>query len=389
MYYTTYSVLRFLRMAPSKDACPTCSGVFYGRQKFLKCVGPCGLRFHLDCINIGDAEYDIYTQSGSSSYKCLKCVSASKSSHGDNTPVRSSNGAAWKKVISPTRELVLPNLSSSAAEGLSVQIETVRLNSVSLIDMVSDILEYVKSLQKDMCELKNENVALKLQVSELLSKGCSPLISDHINTNNGQQSNQSSYPILSNSYSKVLSQNIAADNTSACNSADSATRRTLPATTITLNQHNKQSELPTANVPTDSIDAEGFQLVTKKKYRKREPKVGTMTSTLEMAPVRIKSKSLFVSRFSSKVNATNIEDTLKNQLNLRSLVVTKLKTKFQTYSSFHISVDERDFELINNAEVWPAGCLIAPFYGKLKSEQHFTPPANSDSVSVDSRENTS
>ncbi|KAJ4440788.1 hypothetical protein ANN_10634 [Periplaneta americana] len=80
-------------------------------------------------------------------------------------------------------------------------------------------------------------------------------------------------------------------------------------------------------------------------------------------------------RFSPKVNGKSIEDSLKNQLSLSSLVVTKLKTKYETYSSFHISVEEKDFHLINNTGVWPVGCLIAPFYGKLKPEQHYASTA--------------
>ncbi|KAJ4438393.1 hypothetical protein ANN_14338 [Periplaneta americana] len=151
-----------------------------------------------------------------------------------------------------------------------------------------------------------------------------------------------------------------------------------------LFRHNNL-ELNQANASTSANESDGFQLVSRNKYKKREPKVGTLASSnIEMAPERIKTKSLFVSRFSSKVNSNNIEDSLKNQLQLRSLAVTKLKTKYQSYSSFHITVDVRDFDSINNPEVWPAGCLIAPFYGKLKTEQHFAHSA--DSNSVDSRE---
>ncbi|KAJ4451761.1 hypothetical protein ANN_03233 [Periplaneta americana] len=163
-----------LDMAPSKDVCLVCNLPFFGRQKFLKCAGPCGLRYHLDCLNIGEAEYDIYMQSGSSIFKCKKCVSAMKSTQGDNTPVRPTAPgekkviSPTKKVVSPSRDLNLPSLPS--VDSLSVQVETVRLNSMNILDTVSDILEYVKSLQKEMIELKNENAALKIQVAEIFVK---------------------------------------------------------------------------------------------------------------------------------------------------------------------------------------------------------------------------
>jgi hypothetical protein len=34
---------------------------------------------------------------------------------------------------------------------------------------------------------------------------------------------------------------------------------------------------------------------------------------------------------------------------------------------------EKEFSLINNTGVWPSGCLLAPYYGKLTPDQIFTP----------------
>jgi hypothetical protein len=68
-----------------------------------------------------------------------------------------------------------------------------------------------------------------------------------------------------------------------------------------------------------------------------------------------------------------VHKSLTEQLSLKKLVCTRLKTKFNSYSSFHISVTEDDFPLINNTGVGPSGCLIAPFYGKLTPDQVFTP----------------
>jgi hypothetical protein len=46
-----------------------------------------------------------------------------------------------------------------------------------------------------------------------------------------------------------------------------------------------------------------------------------------------------------------------------------LKTKFNSYSTLHVSVKEDDFPLVNDSGAWPNGCLIAPFYGRLSPEQ--------------------
>jgi hypothetical protein len=66
------------------------------------------------------------------------------------------------------------------------------------------------------------------------------------------------------------------------------------------------------------------------------------------------------------------------------LVCTRLKTKFNSCSSFYISVNEEDFPLINNTGVWLSGCLIAPFYGKLTTNQIYvsgSPPASESAES--------
>ena len=105
----------------------------------------------------------------------------------------------------------------------------------------------------------------------------------------------------------------------------------------------------------------------------RTPMIGVRnSSSLPIIARRVKTKSLFVSRFSPDVKCIDIENSLKEQLLLKSLVCTRLKTKFNTYASFHVSVAEEDFPLINNVGVWPDGCLIAPYYGRLTPEQIFT-----------------
>jgi hypothetical protein len=64
------------------------------------------------------------------------------------------------------------------------------------------------------------------------------------------------------------------------------------------------------------------------------------------------------------------------------LVCTRLKTKFDIYASFHISVKEEDFPPIINTGVWPDGCLIAPFYGKLTTDQVYSSSAPLNSVTA-------
>lgn len=79
--------------------------------------------------------------------------------------------------------------------------------------------------------------------------------------------------------------------------------------------------------PSKPSDNDGYQLVTKKRSKQKKHINGVLTSSsLETIPERLKIKS-FVSGFSRKINSNNIQDSLKKRINLRTLVVTKLKTK--------------------------------------------------------------
>jgi hypothetical protein len=117
--------------------------------------------------------------------------------------------------------------------------------------------------------------------------------------------------------------------------------------------------------------------------KSRTPMFGVRnTSTLPVIAKKVKRMSLFVSRFSPEVTAQDMEKSLQDQLKISSLTCTRLKTKFSTYASFHISVNEEDFPSINNTGVWPNGCLIAPFFGRLNPEQIYSPEAPTISANI-------
>jgi hypothetical protein len=59
-------------------------------------------------------------------------------------------------------------------------------------------------------------------------------------------------------------------------------------------------------------------------------------------------------------------------LSLKKLVCTRLKIKFNTYALFHVLAIGGEFPLINNTGVWPVGCLIAPFHGKVTPQAYLS-----------------
>lgn len=57
---------------------------------------------------------------------------------------------------------------------------------------------------------------------------------------------------------------------------------------------------------------------------------------------------------------------------LTSVKCTRLKTKYDAYSSYHISVNLEEYELLNKADYWPEGSLVLPYHGKLLPDQIYT-----------------
>jgi hypothetical protein len=151
----------------------------------------------------------------------------------------------------------------------------------------------------------------------------------------------------------------------------------------------------------EKVDSDGFTMVSHKKKpslaasvatttknkQRRQPLIGVRNCvSLPVISKKERSRALFVSRFSPEVTTVEIEESLKEQLSLKRLVCTRLKTKFDTYASFHVLVNEDDFPLVNNIGVWPNGCLIAPFFARLTPEQIYS--ADALTVSVSSKQTT-
>ncbi|XP_063242139.1 uncharacterized protein LOC134542114 isoform X3 [Bacillus rossius redtenbacheri] len=135
----------------------------------------------------------------------------------------------------------------------------------------------------------------------------------------------------------------------------------VDSTPFTLVEHRRKS---------NTRDTSDIKRSTEMK--KTPMKIGILNiSTLKMLPKPApkRMKALFVTRFDPSVQEQEIVEYISSELNLDHIKVTKMKTKFNSYASFHVQVLEEDFSRINNIVFWPSGCLISPFFGKLHPEQ--------------------
>ncbi|GBN62594.1 hypothetical protein AVEN_33327-1 [Araneus ventricosus] len=76
--------------------------------------------------------------------------------------------------------------------------------------------------------------------------------------------------------------------------------------------------------------------------------------------------------FSSRLSLETTVNDVNDFFSLLGLIPLyhRLKTKFQTYASFHTRVFEDDLQKLLDASVWPEGCLISEFFfGKFRNDQ--------------------
>ena len=104
-----------------------------------------------------------------------------------------------------------------------------------------------------------------------------------------------------------------------------------------------------------------------KSKRKRRPKLGKkeVTSLKVIKPLS-KPADIIISRLDPETTEDQLTAFVESQFgNANSIVCKKLKTKFDSYSSFHVSFQGVIFSealLLGN---WPAGALVKRFYASV------------------------
>jgi hypothetical protein len=240
--------------------------------------------------------------------------------------------------------------------------------------------------------LKGGNTALKLQLRDLRQICASP---KYISTETASSTHDGS----ARTYRDVLSSggghpDSTTETVSGTHDTASRTSRDVSssggghsastAVSSGPNWHAALPELPESTaMASGNQAADGLTTILKKRKgnhptsvplgvpnlprRTRTPLIGNKSgSSLTTVLKRVQTKALFILRLSPEVSSSDVEQSLKDQLERASLACTKRKTKFNSYSSFHVAVSEDGFHLINN------GCLIAPYYGLLNPDQIYS-----------------
>ncbi|PNF20345.1 hypothetical protein B7P43_G12886 [Cryptotermes secundus] len=356
-------------MVACRDACPICDKPFYGKQKFIRC-GVCEVRSHCACLQLGEAEQATLTAEGESIYKYNACANSSGI---DMDPTNSPGSPSNEGANEGATSCASSNQEASPLIFVSNQLEAIRHNGQCIVQLIESLVDMVTNLAKEVAHSKNDNFLLKEEIRNLHS---------HVEASPRSPREQRILPVETSRKETASNQHMP-----------SAALSTQASPAVPAGTTLSYRDIAVAGVsppgPTALPDPDGFKsvryrngnttstpaasaVVNKVKLR-RQPRIGISSSqSLPVVKKAERSKALSVSWFSPKVTADDVHKSLKEQLTLKQLVCTKLKTKFNSYSSFHISVLEDEFSLINSTGVWPSGCLIAPYYGKPTADQIFT-----------------
>lgn len=323
--------------------CHLCEAKIFNFHSKLQCMGFCDKKIHSNCFKkyndstIYEKGIILKIEDEKMQFVCIQCNDINTLTGDHNHPDEENN-----------EELQINNSEKYILEILKT------------VKSLSNELIYIRAENR---ELKNEIVSMK-KLLLLENKKQLPAEGRTNNTIDAKlklgaktyagiaRSNKSNNSPLANPSSENVVQP-----TTSYSTNDSALSK--PSHSESVSDADKISE--------ENTDQEGFKLVTHKKKKNKFTQAlqGCMKSTALKPAKKIKKKELFISRLDPSTTTIEIESFLLNNLKIKNAKCTKLKTKYLTYSSFHLSINADDYVKVHHEDVWPEGILIKNFVGKL------------------------
>ncbi|KAG0411753.1 hypothetical protein HPB47_011115 [Ixodes persulcatus] len=238
--------------------------------------------------------------------------------------------------------------------------------SAELVTLLNTLVAKVDNLTAEVKSLKAENASMKNELSKtnaLLSKR-----SDAVNANVANQLGGSLEAAQRGpNYSEVAQRHVEVPRRGAPPAqrfGPSTHRYTAPPADV------QPTGLPNGSDSTSRLPSSEAGWTRVGRLGNRDALVGanksTKIATVARGPVK---KTLFVSRLHPDTSSDDITNLLSGVVTDKELTCTRLKSKYSSYASFHISVSAVNFDRINDPSVWPEGCLFRLFRGTLRNDE--------------------
>ena len=122
----------------------------------------------------------------------------------------------------------------------------------------------------------------------------------------------------------------------------------------------KNSEIFSSQNPVDTSKSE-WSSVSQKRFRSKIKVGKNICSNIKAVTKVNKPTEIFATRFQPDITESDIKSYVTNEFSdAESISIEKLKTKYNTYSSFKISIISLKDTL--NEESWPEGIFVKRFY---------------------------
>lgn len=359
----------FDRMAPSSYKCGICDKPFYGKHKRLPCKGPCNKVFHPTCVKVGDNEFDLFMVNGVSSFSCNPCTRIRKD---DGTPVAAS------AVRTARKNWAIENDDEGSDESQNKQMDEIPTESMCCCDkLVPKLLDLIQSLEEKV-EMLVKNVADNTVMIE-------KLVCENVSLRDRLSASSEESQSVKSQYSEVVKKRRVAPGRRKVKSAGVTEEVLIPGNSEVgasdivsdgvVEERERENELPAQSASGEWVKVGDRKKPNKRVQQSRPQKPIKKNAILgkkeakEHLVVKQRKRALFVTRFDPEVKANEVVELVNDAVVVTDIKCTQLVTKREGYSSFHLSVNENDYEKIASPDVWPRGILVLPFYGRLKEDQ--------------------
>ncbi|KAG0427900.1 hypothetical protein HPB47_025075 [Ixodes persulcatus] len=371
-------------MAPSTDACCICLRVFYGKQPRLRCTG-CVHRVHQKCLMLPDSELQLLT-SGVSPFFCSHCKRSSSPSPNEGTArvseesgIDGANDGGREEGGSPS--LITSFVALAASQGRDLEAPPNLLHGLLLdaLEGISFLTDQVACLNEDNRRLKAEVAKSSGQQAALLRSlraevsACRAEIADL-----KRAAGAPSYAAVAQCRSVPAglrggtpSPPVASSHMSPPSSSMASSEATVSCPTVPLAEPSEGSAILLAR----PVEIKASRLQTKPVALIGSSEISRLT----VVPSSPRRKALFVTKLSPETTAANITEHLAS-VGVQSVQCSRLKTRFDTYASFYVSVEAEAFGSLTNPATWPRSCLFKPFRGRLRDDLLFNPGDLNDSA---------
>ncbi|KAG0439123.1 hypothetical protein HPB47_016748, partial [Ixodes persulcatus] len=329
----------------TSDACSICSRCFYGRQRFLRCSG-CQLRAHTKCICWPENE-TTFLQSGVSSFICKSCEKIS----GDARPNGDSQAGLDEASLShhsappsPTASNRPEGPASSSPGGTNADMESLRA-------LLLDSLEGISFLTDEVAALRDENAQLRREY---------------------RQSSQ-----LQASAIQSLRTELRAVRETRCQMGPAGGRQ-LPFSyaAVTSPHHPLSSARGGGGTPllageaSSSAPVDGLSATLNESRTDLAEPVQPSGHPRRQAPSNFNGAG-FRGAGHKFNTARRLQAHIQRRGPVRELVCTRLKTRHEGYSSFHVTAADDEMEKLFDPLLWPEGSLFKEFTGQLTDSRTY------------------